>query len=83
MKIVVNRCFGGFGLPDKAKKMLGHNQDWYEGDIDRTNKDLVRVVEELGKEANDSYARLEIVEIPDDIDYYISDYDGIETIHES
>jgi hypothetical protein len=43
---------------------------------------LVRVVEELGEEANGSFAKLKVVEIPDGVDYQIDDYDGVESIHE-
>ncbi len=49
---------------------------------DRTDPLLIQVVEELGKEANGGCAELEIVEIPDGVDYEIEDYDGIESIHE-
>ncbi len=44
---------------------------------------LVRVVEELGAEANGSCANLIVVDIPDGTDYEIDDYDGIETIRET
>ena len=43
---------------------------------------LVKVVEELGKEANGSCAELKIVEIPDDVKWEISEYDGNEHIAE-
>jgi len=29
------------------------------------------------------YANLKIVEIPDDVNYYISDYDGMEAVEEA
>jgi len=37
----------------------------------------------LGKLANGPYADLEIVEIPDEVDYEIAEYDGLEYIAES
>lgn len=134
MKIVVNRCFGGFGVSNKAKyeigKRKGMNINFYEeimsgsydvigfkkvdiendgwgaitvdgdfGDkatndqiyenvvlcdynMDRTDKDLVYVVETIGEEADGNCASLEVVEIPDGVKWFIDDYDGIETIHE-
>ncbi len=49
----------------------------------RTDKDLVDVVELLGKEANGSCANLKIVDIPDGIEFYIHDYDGNEHVAEA
>lgn len=55
---------------------------WYDGNLERTDPVLIQVVEEMGKEADDKYAELEVVEIPDDVEWEIDDYDGVETIHE-
>lgn len=94
MKIVLNKCYGGFGLSKKAvnlynKKAGTSFKDCYEieGRLDkikfRTNKILVEVVEELGSKANDAYSDLRVLEVPDDIDNpHIDDYDGIETLEE-
>lgn len=150
MKIVINRCFGGFSLSALAIKRLAelnnkpcyffkieHNENFesiyapstlddcekemlfyaytvpnpeeYKGDekwhtmsdkereeqnkrydetslstynIDRTDKFLVQVVEELGKKANGRFGALKVVEIPDDIEWEIEEYDGMESIHE-
>lgn len=54
----------------------------YSGDIPRDDPDLVAVVEKLGKKANGSFADLKVIEIPDDIDWKISEYDGNEHIAE-
>lgn len=83
-KIVVNRRYGGFGLSEKAYKELGIPWDGYGCAYNdkRTDPKLVEVVEKLGKEANGVCSDLEVVEIPDDIDWEIDDYDGYETIHE-
>lgn len=51
-------------------------------DIDRTDKDLIKVVEKLGKKANGQCADLNVIEIPDDINYEIEEYDGNEWIAE-
>ncbi len=48
----------------------------------REDATLIEVIEELGEEANSIYSKLVIVEIPDDLDYMIDDYDGIETLHQ-
>jgi len=46
----------------------------------RNNPDLIEVIETLGAEANGNFADLEIVEIPDDVDWQIEEYDGVEWI---
>lgn len=43
---------------------------------------LVRLVQEMGEAANDRYAKLRVVEIPDDVDFQIEEYDGNEHIAE-
>jgi hypothetical protein len=84
MKIVLNKCFGGFGLSDKAwreihKRGLSHQYD-HEFEMDRSNPVLIEVVERLGSEANGRNAELKVVELPDDVYWYKDEYDGIETI---
>lgn len=134
MKVVINKCFGGFGLSPLGKKRLAelqgrkcffykHNykndsyylisdeeaenekasMSLYAFDTDdkslnkndlwdgghfiaepdeRTDPNLIQVVEELGEKANGWAAKLQIVDIPDGISWHMEDYDGIETIHE-
>lgn len=130
MKIVINKCYGGYGLSPKALKELAKRKGkkcyffkweynskeyipWKESDkysliifafddpnpkpndngwfqlhsimsdtYQRTDKDLIAVVEKLGKEANGDYSELEVVEIPDGIDYEIEEYDGQEWVAE-
>lgn len=115
MKIVINRCFGGFGLSEEAFELLlnkkgieyekvtskdnigvcrfdyyakGHvgDDDHCLWDIDlcrdRSDVDLVSVVEQLGQKADGWAAELAIVEIPDDVQWHIHEYDGIEYVAE-
>lgn len=49
---------------------------------DRSDSDLISIIERLGEKANGKHAKLKIVEIPDDVDYVIEDYDGAEHIAE-
>lgn len=51
-------------------------------EVVRHDPNLIKVVEELGDKANGTHARLSIVEIPDDIDYEVEEYDGNEHIAE-
>lgn len=67
-----------------VKKKLPKNNKywWYDGDLERTDPILIQVIEELGEEADGPCAKLEIVTIPDDVDWEIDEYDGYESIHE-
>ena len=49
---------------------------------DRTDPDLIAVIEKLGKLASGPCAKLEIIDIPDGTDYEIMEYDGLEHIAE-
>ena len=49
-------------------------------DIPRNDKNLIQVVEEMGEKANGACAQLSVVEIPDDVEWEISEYDGNEHI---
>jgi len=53
---------------------------FYVHKMNRTDADLVAVVEELGKEANGMFADLQIMTIPDNVRYTIYNNDGIETV---
>jgi hypothetical protein len=108
-KVVVNACFGGFGLSHDAIMRYGElanlnllyqegehiwNSSYYkngvinddnhfwDNDIERDDPILVQVVEEMGRESNSDCADLRIADVPDDIEWYIDDYDGIETVRE-
>lgn len=88
MKVVINRCFGGFGLSTAAEALYKERKgvtdpNWYYYDLERDDPVLVQVVEELGDEANTPYSDLHIVEIPDGISWFIHEYDGLEHIAES
>ena len=87
MKVVINRCFGGFGLSEEAYNYLGLEWDGYgykyNSDEKRADPKLVECVETLGPgRASGRLAVLKVVEIPDDIYWEISEYDGMETIEE-
>lgn len=94
-KIVINGCFGGFGLSAKAYQYLGLEWDGYgyieNADFNitsdnyceyRADPKLVECVETLGEEANGMCAQLRVVSIPDDVKWHIEEYDGIEHVAE-
>jgi hypothetical protein len=88
VKVVINVCYGGASLSDKAMALLkerapARDWDFYNIPLDRrTDPELVRVVEELGGAADGAHAKLKVVEIPDGVEFDIDEYDGIESIHE-
>jgi len=58
------------------------NEDFESRDIKRSDSDLVAVIESLGEKANGFAASLKVVEIPEDVDWYIEEYDGNEWVAE-
>lgn len=78
MKIVVNKCYGGFDLSDKALEALG--VDWAD-EVSRTDARLVEMVEKDADMVRARYTELAVVELPDEVtDYHINEYDGFESI---
>lgn len=84
MKVVINTCYGGFSLSRQAYEFLDKKWDGhgYGFNLKRHNPKLVECIEKLGESANGLCADLKIIEIPDDVDYIIEEYDGIEHIAE-
>ena len=58
-------------------------ESFYGRVIPRDSPALVQVVEEMGRAASGDYARLEVVEIPDDVAWHIEEYDGNEHVAEA
>lgn len=136
MKVVINRCYGGFGLsheavmryleikgitvyPEQGKdhfkfwtywtvksedrielkggeqfhslsleERQAYNQKYSEQtvycrDIARDDPAMVQAVQELGDAANGGYAELVVVDIPDDVEWTIKEYDGMEHVAEA
>lgn len=50
--------------------------------IDRDDPMLIQIVEEMGRAASGSLAHIEVLEIPDDVQWQIEEYDGLEWIAE-
>jgi hypothetical protein len=85
MKVVINDCYGGFGLTDAAlaeyKDRKGiTDPNFYYYDIPRDCPVLVEMVER--GDVDGTFSELKVVEIPDDVNWYIEEYDGMEHIAE-
>ena len=75
MKFVLNKCYGGFGLSDWAKEQMGCSEPY------RDDPEFITLVTNHGKKVSEWYAKLVVVEIPDNTtDYEIDEYDGFESI---
>ena len=96
MYIAINKCYGGFRVTKEVYDELGlewngfgslSNEDFgIESDnyeAYRIHPKLINAIKKIGEEASSNrYSEIAIVEIPDDIDWEIYEYDGMETIHE-
>jgi hypothetical protein len=86
-KVVINTCFGGFGLSEKAVEIYAEQKeivpvDVSTYDIPRDDSTLVAIVEQLGPKAAGRFASLKVVEIPADVEWTVQEYDGAEWIAE-
>lgn len=85
------------GIPDSSMRFYALTKDLGEeinnteinkyyfstnGTEDRDDLDLISLVEELGEKANGDCAELKILEIPDDVEWEIKEYDGNEWVAE-
>jgi hypothetical protein len=79
VKIVINRCCGGFGLSEEARRFFPESD--CDRDIERNDPELIRVVEEMGERANGDFGSLCVVEWNENVPYNIYDRgDGYEII---
>lgn len=76
-------AFYSMSMADRRAYNEEHSkQTWYCRETDRADPILVQVVEELGKSANGRCADLRVVDIPDDVEWTIEEYDGNEWVAE-
>jgi hypothetical protein len=88
MKIVINKCHGGFSISEEAeeiyrtKKGITDDESWWCRMIPRDDPILVEIVESMGEKSFGSFAELKVVEIPDNVEWQIDEYDGAEWVAE-
>jgi hypothetical protein len=66
----------------KASNEACEKSALYDRDIARDDPALVKLVKEMGKEANSRFSSLKIVNVPDGVEWEIDEYDGIEWVAE-
>lgn len=87
-KIVINPSFGGYSLSDEIvseyNRATGSNYEPCDAEyeIPRDDPTLVAIVESLGDKASRGHGALRIVEIPEDVDWIVTGYDGTEWVAE-
>lgn len=77
MTIILNKCYGGFHIPEALCESEGLER--YD-DIDRTDERLVNFILEHGV-VTEGCAKLVPVTIPEDAtDWELDEYDGFESV---
>lgn len=77
MKVVLNKCFGGFDVSEEWAIAHGYGSRW---EVDRMDPELIAAVEAEEK-VEGPFGRLTVVEIPEEAtDWEVNDYDGMESI---
>lgn len=78
MKIVINTCYGGFGI--NSKWCARNCKEACDKKCRKCAK-LIRAIEEKEEQVGNYSSKLTIVEIPDEAtDYQIFDYEGCELL---
>ena len=85
MKVLYNTCYGGFSFSqefiEEFNKRHPDRKPLTKWNADRTDRDIIALFEEKGFEwSSGNCALLDIEEIPDDVEYHIEEYDGMESV---
>ena len=79
MKIVLNKSYGGFNLPEGFCTQYNITELEDKWSVERTDERLIHYVELNG--GAQPYGKLKVVEVPDACtDWELNDYDGFESI---
>ncbi len=79
MKVVLNKCFGGFSLSKEFCDAYPQFKCFCEA---QDNQELIKSIEDFGiSKAQGDFAEFIIFELPDETtDYYINRYDGYDQL---
>lgn len=81
MEVAINNNFGMFELSGEVIECLG--EDWEGWELSKNEfRSHPKLIEYI-KKFKHSNPDISIIDIPDDVEWYIDEYDGLETIHET
>ena len=81
MKVLYNAKYGGFSFSDAFVDEFKKRHPEKKCKNGRTDPDVIALFEEMGSERSSGRcANLQIEEIPDDVEFEIDEYDGMETV---
>lgn len=84
MKIIINKGQGVFDFSEEAiSRIKEAGLDGIEEHELRVHPKVIEIVQELGDKANTSFSKLSVIEIPDNIECFIQDYEGMEWVVEA
>lgn len=63
-------------------KIIVNGTEFWGRNVARDDPALVNAVHQLGSNAGGEYAKLKVVEVPVDVEWYIEEYDGKEWVAE-
>lgn len=80
MKMIINDCYGGFGIRMDILEKLKLTAYSEDDDIIRSNPQLIKIIE-AGEDISGDHAKLKVVEFPDEsTDWYLDEDDGWESV---
>lgn len=80
MKMIINDCYGGFGIRMDILEKLKLTAYSEDDDVIRGNPQLIKMIE-AGEDISGDYAKLKVIEIPDEsTDWYLDEDDGWESV---
>jgi hypothetical protein len=86
MKVLYNTCYGGFNFSNEFTEEFNNRNTERLTPLEtrheeRTDPSVIALFEEKGSEwSSGRHSKLDIIEIPDDVEFTVEEYDGIETI---
>lgn len=82
IEILYNDCYGGWGISNKARELYALRRKNSRNLCIRSDPILIQIYNELGDEFDVKYSNTVTTKIPKKYEnyYYISEYDGLETV---